>query len=112
MTGIAVYPQETIGQDAAVEEGSQFFLHKPGDDAIALALPGQESREMAGHNTVEHALFRPPRTVLAGGFAHGKALAAKYKIAPFQLYVSFENRCRVRAAHSPRSTSCGPVATL
>ena len=28
---------------------------------------------MAGHDAIEHALFRPARMVLAGGFTHGSA---------------------------------------
>ena len=33
---------EVVGQDAALKERSQFFFYKPGYQAIALPLPGQE----------------------------------------------------------------------
>jgi hypothetical protein len=51
--------QEASGQNATVKKRAQLALDKPGDQTAALPLPGQEGLEMAGHNAVEDALFRP-----------------------------------------------------
>ena len=56
--GVAVHPQETSGQNAAIKKRTQFPLHEPGHKTAAIPLPGQEGLDMTGQNAVEDALFR------------------------------------------------------
>ena len=82
-----MHAQRTVGQCAAIEEGAEFPFDEPGDQAIALPLPGQKSFDMPGHNSVEYALFRPARAVHAGAFAHGTTPVADRKTGPLRFYV-------------------------
>lgn len=93
--GIAVHPQKSPRQDAAIEEGAEFPFDEPGDQTVALTLPGQKGFDMAGHHAIEYALFRPALAVLAGAFAHGRIPAAEHKIGPLRFYIHFVYSCRV-----------------
>ena len=90
---IAVHPQKTSGQDAAIKKGVQLPFHEPWHQPPAFPLTGQKGLEMAGHRAIEHALFRPARTVLASGFPDGEVLVEGHKIAPFVRYFLCEKAC-------------------
>jgi hypothetical protein len=104
--------KEAIGQNTAVKKGAQFALHKPGHQTAALPLLRQEGFEMAGHNAVEHTLFRPARAVLAGGFMDGEGSGVKYKIVPQVVLLGLGNGCRIWADHSLCSAFCGTGAAV
>jgi hypothetical protein len=80
--------------------------HEPGNQPAQLPLPAQKGLEVACHNAIEHALFRPARAILACEFAHGSAPAAEYNITPLRSYVYIGNIGQVRTDHAPRSSSC------
>jgi hypothetical protein len=46
-----MHPQETIGQDATVEERPQLPFHKARHHAIALVLPVQERFQIPGDDS-------------------------------------------------------------
>ena len=55
-TGIAVHPEESIGEDAAVEERPQFPLHEPGHTSVPSALRFEEGLDVSGDNAVKDTL--------------------------------------------------------
>jgi len=68
---IAADAQETVGENAAVEERSKLALHEPRDGALAIPGPGQKRLEVVGDDAVEDGLFGAPwrvgtRRALAG----------------------------------------------
>ena len=72
MTSIAVNPQKTVRQDAALQERSQFLFDKPGYEAIAFQLPRQERFQMACYNTIKNRRFRISRDIRRNTFADGE----------------------------------------
>ena len=108
--GVAVNPKETSCQNTAIKERAQFALHETGDQAAALALPGQKGVEMSGHNAVEDAFFRPAGAILEGGFADLEALTRRYKIATLRLPLVSQNALRIGGDHTRRSTRCSSGA--
>jgi len=60
---IAADAQETVGENAAVEERAELALHEPRDGALAIPGPGQKRLEVVGDDTVEDGLFGSPRRV-------------------------------------------------
>jgi hypothetical protein len=58
-----VYTQETVRQDAALEERAQLTFYEPRHRTVAAALAGQEGFELRGDDAVEDVLFRIARAV-------------------------------------------------
>jgi hypothetical protein len=50
-------PDKTVGQDAALEEGSQFPFHEAGHVAIPVMLPFEESLKLCSHYTIKNAFL-------------------------------------------------------
>ena len=57
-------PQETPRENSAIQEGTEFFLNKPGDRTVALLLSGDESFQFCSDDLVEQCRFR-----IAGRYA-------------------------------------------
>jgi len=70
--GFATKAQETSGQNSAVEEGTEFPLDESGDWAVTILLPCEESFELFGDDTVQHAFFGMMRGVFNRGCQHAQ----------------------------------------
>jgi hypothetical protein len=61
---IAVDPDETSGEHAAVEVGTQLSLHESRDGCTLLTSPGEERLELLANDFVEQRLLRLVALVL------------------------------------------------
>jgi hypothetical protein len=59
-----VKPQETVRENAAIQEGSEFLLDESGDRTLTLLLSREERFQLSGDDLIEHGRFRIPRRVL------------------------------------------------
>jgi hypothetical protein len=61
---VAVYPDETPGEHAAVEVGTQLSLDESRDGCTLLTSPGEEGLELLPDDFVEQRLLRLVALVL------------------------------------------------
>ena len=61
--GLATKPQETSGQNPAVEKGPKFPLHEFGYGAVALLLPDEEGFELFSNDLIQQSRFGITRLV-------------------------------------------------
>ncbi len=62
--GVAVDPDEAVGQDAAVEEGAKLPLHEAGYRTLLLPGPVEEGLEVLADRPVQDGLLGPPWPIL------------------------------------------------
>ncbi len=90
---IAVYAHESVGEDAAVQEGPELALDEARDGALAFLRAGEERLELLLDRAVEDAL-----------------LGAAARVAPL-LAAAASRGVRMRAKRSAR-VHAGPVAAI
>ena len=66
-TGIAMHPQEAVGEYATSEIGTNFALHEARDRRVLLASASQEGLDVFSDDVVEQSLLRLVTLVLDGG---------------------------------------------
>jgi len=65
--------QETSGEDATVEERTEFFFDKSWDRMIALLLPAEECLQLFGNNLIQQCCFGMAWSILKRAVLHAPA---------------------------------------
>ena len=56
-------PQKAPCENAAIQEGTEFFFNKSGDRTVAIPLSGEESFQLFGHDLIQDGRFRIARSI-------------------------------------------------
>ncbi len=104
--GLATKPQKTSGQNSAVEERTEFFLHELRDWTVMLLSPGEEGFQLFGDDAVQQRLFRMVRCVFRrsqhnpAGLATWRATALHNGFSNFR--IGLHSKIRVKSDNTMR----------
>jgi len=79
--GIAVNPQKTSGQYAAIQECAQFQFHKARYHPLSLPLPGEEGLQMTRNDTIENRFFGIAGYIRPNTFTHDEIRFGRHECA-------------------------------
>ena len=86
-------------QNTALQKLAQLALYKPGNNAFALTLPGQEGLEMFGYYIIENSVCWIARNIILGGIAYGKFITQPHAAFIFILQLTLRKIESILAYH-------------
>lgn len=104
--GIAVNPQKTSGQYAAIQECAQLLFHKARHHPVSLTLSGEEGLQMASNHIIKNRLFGFPGYILPHAFTNDEIRFGRHDCALAGWEFLQEICDRIWADHSHESASC------